>query len=331
MSTPQTRTPQRTTRLRLLHLLHRASLVILLVFVLLLVGVRIYPSPWIFPTLPKITHTAKGAAGDPLNIILVGSAPQLTESFARAGWLIPDPITPQTSARIATASLAHQPYPTAPVSALYVFGRVQDLAFEWPTNDVQNRGHIRVWQTTQRLGGQPIWLGQASYDHGIEVSGTSALPTHHISPAVDVERDAVGTDLARTGLVVTEAHEAFTPPVFVAYNGGGDYYASDGEVLVITYSHTLLPLPVPASTGLSAVVSALKRGLFRGYDVVLTTLPLAVAAILVAIVLVVLAMWPVLRWLWRQFSPRGDGTAEHRRAASKETSGSDAAHQGSRS
>src|SRR5258706_2630956 len=273
MSTRDTRTPQRTPRLRLLRLLHRASLVILLSFVLLLVGLRVYPSSWLFPTFPKITHPAKGAAGDPLNIILVGSASQITRSLPRAGWLIPDPITPQTSARSATASLAHQSYPTAPVSALYVFGRIQDLAFERPTNDVQNRGHIRLWQTTLRLSAQPVWLGQASYDHGIELSGTSALPTHHISPAVDLERDALGTDLAGTRLVVTETYAAFTPPVFVAYNGSGDYYASDGEVRAMTYSQTLLPLP--ASTGLSAVASALKHGLFRGYDVVLTTLPLA--------------------------------------------------------
>src|SRR5260221_7054781 len=249
MSTPQTGTPQRTTRLRLLHLLHRASLVILLAFVLLLVGLRVYPSPWLFPAFPKITHTARGAAGDPLNIILVGSAPQLMESFARAGWLVPDPITSHTAARIAAASLAHRPYPTAPVSNLYVFGRVQDMAFERPTNDVQNRGHIRLWLTTQRLSGQPVWLGQASYDHGIELSGTNALPTHHISPAVDVERAAVGTNLARTGLVVAEAHEAFTPPVFVAYNGGGDYFAGDGGGGGGFYNHP--PSPFPASTGAS--------------------------------------------------------------------------------
>src|SRR5260370_18590013 len=127
MSTPQTGTPQRTTRLRLLHLLHRASLVIVLAFVLVLVGLRVYPSPWIFPAFPKITHTARGAAGDPLNIILVGSASQIRESFARAGWLIPDPITPQTSARIATASLAHHPYPTPPLRPLTAFRRVQPL------------------------------------------------------------------------------------------------------------------------------------------------------------------------------------------------------------
>jgi LssY C-terminus len=313
--------PSRPIRLRLVHLLQRVSLVILLAFVLLLVGLRVYPSPWLFPTLPKLTHTARGAAGDPLNIILVGTAAQITASFDRAGWLIPDPITPATSARIIAASLTHQPYPTAPVSALYVFGRVQDLAFERPTNDVQNRGHIRLWQTTIQLGDQPVWLGQASYDQGIELSGRTAFPTHHIAPAVDLERNGVGTDLARTGLVVAEAHEAYTPPVFVAYNGGGDYYASDGEVLVITYSHA--PLPRPGATGLSAAVAALTRGIFRGYAAVLTTLPLAVVAIVVGMVLVVLAVWPVLSWLWRRFRTRGNGTSRRSQAASNVTTGAD--------
>jgi LssY C-terminus len=306
MSTLHARAPQSTSRLRLLRRLQWASLLILLAGTLLLVGIRVYPSPWLFPAFPRITHTAKGAAGDPLNIILVGSASQITASFTQAGWLIPDPITPQTSARIAADSLAHRAYPTAPVSNLYIFGRAQDRAFELPTNDVQNRGHIRLWQTTLDLGGQPVWLGQASYDHGIELSGTTALPTHHIAPAVDLERDAVGADLARTGLVVSEAHAPFTPPVFVAYNGGGDYYASDGDVLVITFSHT--PLPLPASTGLTAVVSALKHALFRGYDVVLTTLPLEVAAILVVIGLLVLTMWPVLWWLATRLRVRGRQT-----------------------
>jgi hypothetical protein len=292
--------------MRLGPLLQRVSLVILLLVVLLLVGVRVYPLPWIFPTLPKVTHTANGAAGDPVNVILVGSEQQITQSFKQAGWLLPDPITPQTSARMVADSLAHRPYPTAPVSNLYVFGSPQDVAFEWPTNDVQNRGHIRLWLTTQLQGGQPVWLGAATYDHGIELSGRTGFPTHHISPAVDVERDTVGGDLARTGLVVAEAHEPFTPPIFIAFNGGGDYYASDGNALLITYSHAALPLP--AVTGLAAVMDALARGLLRGFDVILTTLPLEVAAILVVLGLVVLAMWPVLRWLAARFHVRGRQT-----------------------
>lgn len=307
MSTIPAHAPPPKTRPGLLPLLQRASLVILLAVVLLLVGVRVYPFEWVFPTLPKVTHTVRGAAGDPLNIILVGSAAQIAAGFSRAGWLVPDPITPKSTARIVAASLAHRPYPTAPVSTLYVFGRPQDLAFERPTNDVQNRGHIRLWRTALQLGGQPLWLGAATYDQGVELSGRTGFPTHHIAPAVDLERDRVGADLTRTGQVVAEAHDPFTPPVFGAYNGGGDYYTGDGEVLLITFVHAALPLPAP--TGLTAVVAALTRGLFRGFDAILTTLPLAVVALLVVLALVVLALWPVLRWVWRQVGARGDRSA----------------------
>src|SRR5207249_3453271 len=141
-----------------------------------------YPYTYNFPAYPKITHTQSGAAGDPINILFVGSKDQITYSFQQAGWLIPDPITLQTSEKIAVASLTHKRYPTAPVSNLYVFGRVQDLAFEKPTNDVANRGHIRLWKTGTLIGGQLIWIGQASYDSGIELSGTNHFPTHHIAP-----------------------------------------------------------------------------------------------------------------------------------------------------
>jgi hypothetical protein len=318
--------PQPKTRLLLMSLLQRVSLIILLTLVLLLVAVRTYPEQWVFPALPKITDTARGTAGDPVNIILVGNAARISASFARAGWLAPDPITPQSTARIVTASLAHRPYPTAPVSNLYVFGRHQDLAFEWPTNDVQNRGHIRIWRTSLQLGGQQLWLGAASYDHGIELNGRTGFPTHHISSAVDMERDTVGTDLARSGLVVAAAHEPYTPPVFVAYNGGGDYYASDGDILLVSLSPAVHSLPMP--TGLAAPVAAVTRGLFGGYDAVLTTLPLAVAAVLVSLVLVALALWPVISWLWQLIRSRGNGAAVRVRGVSTATTGTDEPDQG---
>src|SRR5207245_8525937 len=114
--------------------------ILFVLFAVLVAIVRFYPYPYNFPAYPKITHTKSGAEGDPLNLVFIGSKDQITHSFQQAGWLIPDPITLQTSEKIAVDSLAHRSYPTAPVSNLYVFGRVQDLAFEKPTNDVQNRG-----------------------------------------------------------------------------------------------------------------------------------------------------------------------------------------------
>jgi hypothetical protein len=260
---------------------------------ILLVGlVVVYPYAKTFTSLPRLTHTASGVAGDPINLILVGSAAQLTQGFRQAGWLVPDPITPQTSARIAAASLAHQSYPTAPISTLYVFGRPQDLAFEKPTNDVQNRGHIRLWLTGTRLDNEPVWAAQASYDHGIELSASTELPTHHIAPAVDLERHVVGVDLERTGLVKVEALTAFASPVLYARNGGGDFYESDGNALIINFTRVTVPLQPPAwvIAGLKTQVFLLYDGLVSGQPWALTSL-----ALYTALVSGVIVSWLVRR------------------------------------
>src|SRR5216683_4628099 len=150
---------------------------ILVVLVTALIALlRFYPYTYNFPAYPKITHTQSGAEGDPINLLFVGSRDQIMHSFQQAGWLIPDPITSQTSSKIAVDSLAHRSYPTAPVSNLYVFGRVQDLAFEKPTNDVQNRGHIRIWKTGTLIGGQLVWVGQAPMIEGLSSVGPPIFP-----------------------------------------------------------------------------------------------------------------------------------------------------------
>ena len=258
-----------------------------MLFAALIAIVRFYPYTYNFPTYPKITHTQSGAAGDPINMLFVGSNNQIMQSFQQAGWLIPDPITSQTSAKIAVDSLAHRSYPTAPVSNLYVFGRVQDLAFEKPTGDVQNRGHIRIWKTGTFINGQPVWVGAASYDSGIELSSTTHLPTHHIAPTVDLERNTVGSDLAKTGLVGEEADIAFTAPILFARNGGGDYYESDGNILLIDYRQT--PLPLPQAVG---GIDGLKTGVFLFYDVLCTVGGALIAFLgLVGIIVVGLILW----------------------------------------
>ena len=261
--------------------------ILLLLLTAFIALIRFYPYNPNFPTYPKITHTKPGAEGDPLNLVFVGSKDQITHSFQQAGWLVPDPITLQTSEKIAVDSLAHRSYPTAPVSNLYVFGRIQDLAFEKPTSDVANRGHIRLWKTGMLIGGQLVWIGQASYDSGIELSGTNHLPTHHIAPTVDLERNAVGADLEKTGLVKEEVNAAFTPPILYARNGGGDYYTSDGDVLVINY--TQAPIPLNQSVW---VIDGLKTGVFFLYDTLFTVVGALIAFLALVVVLIAgLVLW----------------------------------------
>lgn len=249
----------------------------------------LYQYNYDFSPYPKITHTKSRAAGDPINVFFVSSKDQITRCFLRAGWLIPDPITLRTSAKIAIDSLANRSYPTAPVSNLYVFGRVQDLAFEKPTNDVQYRGHIRLWRTGMFINGQPVWVGAASYDSGIELSRINHLPTHHIAPTVDLERNAVGSDLEKAGCVKTETDTTFVPPLIYARNGGGDYYESDGDVLVINYTQTAIPLSQPVWG-----VEGLKDGTFLFYDTLLS-IPGVLIAFLVLVVALCIGL--VLWWL----------------------------------
>lgn len=276
----------------------RWGVVGLLLLGLLVLGIiRTYPVHGIDPSLPRVTRTSRGVAGDPINLMMVGSGFQIQESFRRAGWLVPDPVTPATSARIAVDSITGRTYPTAPVSNLYVFGRSQDYAFELPTNNVQNRGHVRLWQTGIRVEGQSMWIGQASYDQGIELSGSNGLPTHHIAPAVDIERDTVGADLLRSGLASAVTREPYAMPIFAAHNGGGDYYASDGQVLVVWFAPSRPSFSGP--TGFAAIMANMTHELFHAYSVVLLSPVLAVALAASAAILIVFAGWPGIVLLWR--------------------------------
>ena len=261
--------------------------ILLVLFAVLLACIRWYPYPFDFSTYPTLTHTKSGAAGDPINVLFIGSKDQIQHSFQQARWLIPDPITTKSSERIAMDSLAHRSYPTAPVSNLYIFGRVQDLAFEKPTTDVQNRGHIRIWNTGLLISGQPVWIGAATYDSGIELTTVSHLPTHHIAPTVDLERNAVGADLATTSLVKEELFAVLTPPILFAHNGGGDYYASDGNILVINYTQALIPLHQPAWA-----IEGLKTGSFLFFDTILGMMgPMMPLLVLVLSLLAGIALW----------------------------------------
>jgi hypothetical protein len=192
---------------------------------------------------------------------------------------------------VSAASLAHQPYPTAPISPLYAFGRPQDLAFEKPTSDVQNRDHVRLWLTETRFDGQAVWVAQASSDHGIELSASNLLPTHHIAPAVDRERSAIGADLQRTGLVKSEVLIAFASPVLSARNAGGDFYETDGDALIINF--TTAPAPLRPSP---RVIEGSKTQVFLLYNA-LVSLPLWIVVALALGAALVLGV--ALAWLVR--------------------------------
>lgn len=189
---------------------------------------------------PRRTKTGRGHAGDPINVAFVGSDRELHHALARGGWYAADPITLQSSMKIAADVVLKKPYPHAPVSDLFVWGRKQDLAFEQPVGpSPKQRHHVRFWRSEAvDEDGEPLWLGAATYDERVEISRTTGGITHRIGAAVDRERDKLLVDTHHAGTLsgyywVDPFHRELR-----GTNGGGDPFHTDGRLAVGVISLT---------------------------------------------------------------------------------------------
>ena len=183
---------------------------------------------------PRITHTASGIPGDPLNVALVATEAELIQAMLAAGWHPADPLTFESSLRIAGSVLFHRPYATAPVSRLYLWGRKEDLAFEQPVGgNSARRHHVRFWRSAAvDAAGRPLWIGAATYDARVGFSHTTGQMTHHIAPEVDAERDRLLQTLQQAGQVGQVSWIEHFHQTLQGYNGGGDPYYTDGRLAV---------------------------------------------------------------------------------------------------
>jgi hypothetical protein len=195
--------------------------------------------------IPRITRTKNGIHGDPLNIALVATEAELHRGILAAGWLPADPITLESSLRIAADSVLRRSYPEAPVSNLYLWGRKQDLAFEQAAGkDPRKRHHVRFWRSDRmESDGRPLWIGAATFDRHIGLSHTTGQITHHIAPDVDAERDKLLADLEQTErLSVVEWYNGFQTQ-HQGRNGGGDQWVTDGRLPVGVFAKEETPSP----------------------------------------------------------------------------------------
>ncbi|TIN21271.1 MAG: hypothetical protein E5Y31_21685 [Mesorhizobium sp.] len=181
-----------------------------------------------------VTHTPQGIPGDPINVGLVGTQKEVVHAFAVAGWDTADAVSLRTAIEIGESVLFDHPYPDAPVSRLLFDGRAQDLAFEKPVGlSADRRHHVRFWQTNAAGDdGRPLWLGSASFDHGVGLSHDTGAVTHHIGPDIDAERDFLMRDLATAGTLISTSDIAGIGATTTGRNGGGDPYFTNGEAIV---------------------------------------------------------------------------------------------------
>ena len=202
-------------------------------------------------TVPDYTITGDGLPGDPVNLALIGTLAQLKAAFASMGWAEADALGWRSSWGMIRAFVLNKPYPKAPFSTLYLFGRAQDIGFQKPIGDSpRQRHHIRFWSlsasraqstlgtpdfwlNTDRApdGDKALWVGAATRDTGLSLTWLSFQVTHATDPDTMAERDLVISQLAAGKLIdkITRYDDSKDLPAKRL-----NHYAFDGDVSIAT-------------------------------------------------------------------------------------------------
>ena len=192
--------------------------------------------------MPAATTNAKSTrSGDPANLVVVGEFEMMLGAFA-ARWDESEVITLKTCWKTLRAFLLGSHYRYSPVSALYLFGRSQDIALQRARRSINERLHLRLWLTPLRFQGKSVWVGQVSRDIGVRFTPkTWNLTTHRVDPDVDEARDYVIEDLLQAGRVEATGYvdgvgscDSTAP----RRNLTGDPYFTDGKRAVVVLSET---------------------------------------------------------------------------------------------
>jgi hypothetical protein len=201
--------------------------------------------------VPSYTITGDGLPGDPVNLVLTGTLQQLRAAFATAGWIEADPLGLKSSWRMVQAFVFNSPYPAAPFSTLYLFGRGQDIGFQKAIdNSPRKRHHIRFWalsiaRADETLGTASFWLntdrppedarvywvGAGTRDTGFSLTRLTFQVTHATDDDTNTERDFIVTELSKSR-VLADATSYKAGEQLSA--GRVNHYVADGDVSVAT-------------------------------------------------------------------------------------------------
>jgi len=197
--------------------------------------------------VPSYTITGDGLPGDPVNVALVGTLQQLRAAFAALGWAEADRLSLASSWGMVRAFVFNSPYPTAPFSTLYLFGRGQDIGFQRAIdNSPRKRHHIRFWALSQTRARDTwgaadfwlnterpsdnesaLWVGAGTRDTGLSLTRLTFQITHATDSDTNAERDYIIGELRKNRSIEAEK----------VYQAGQNlpaervnHYITDGEI-----------------------------------------------------------------------------------------------------
>jgi hypothetical protein len=199
--------------------------------------------------VPRFTVTGDGLPSDPVNLVLIGTLQQLRAAFVIAGWSEADRLGVASSWRMICRFVSNSPYPTAPFSTLYLYGRGQDIGFQKAIDhSPRKRHHIRFWALSLaraeatvgtasfwlNTDGPPhdahvLWVGAGTKDTGLSMTRLTFQITHATDSDTNAERDYITAEL-RNNRVIQDVN---------SYRSGQrlplepvNYYITDGDVTV---------------------------------------------------------------------------------------------------
>lgn len=199
--------------------------------------------------VPSFTLTGDGFPGDPVNLAFVADIAALRAAFARAGWIEADPLGFMSSWKMATSFVLNRPYPSAPFSTLYLFGRKQDVGFQKAIDrSPRKRHHIRFWALNVHRAGEAntpaFWLnadrpplhervlfvGAGTRDTGLSFTKLTFQFTHATDADTNAERDFILADLKAAGVIRETAWHKEGDRIAL---GKVNHYVADGEIAVV--------------------------------------------------------------------------------------------------
>jgi hypothetical protein len=195
--------------------------------------------------VPSFSVSADGLPADPVNLALFGTLDELRAAFAAIGWVEADKLSLSSSWRMVKAFVFNRPYPKAPFSTLYLFGRGQDIGFQKPIGDSpRKRHHVRFWgrllEDIQDIdtasfwlntdvpapGARVPWVGAGTRDTGFGLTKLTFQITHATDSDTNAERDFIIGELQLANAIGPVMWEQSGEPLGKRIN----HYTTDGDV-----------------------------------------------------------------------------------------------------
>jgi LssY C-terminus len=197
-------------------------------------------------SVPSFTLTGDGFPGDPVNLVLMGEFSKLRAAFLAAGWTEAAPLNLTSSWRMAVSFVLNRPYPAAPFSTLFLFGRAQDIGFQKAIDmSPRKRHHVRFWALSLERNDEPLnnpdfwlnadrppidspalWVGAGTRDTGLSFTKFTFQFTHATADDVNSERDFIISELVRNGAISDVAWRRAGETLAARVN----HYVTDGDV-----------------------------------------------------------------------------------------------------